>query len=210
MRTSFILGLLLFFATSNSASSVAIEIKKLGNFSKSQRERIFRVTTNIEKIINTNNFKEQIINHKVNGEFKFENNENQTNFQIYEKIISGQELLDPRIDYKWQLNLNLKWLFNLSTRAYTQFNSPEIFINSRYYNNSLDAELAGTICHEYVHKVGYRHTKQYNEMRRYSVPYAVGDICELIYANNYGAEIYQEESCNFICWLKELINVSTK
>lgn len=206
MRTTLILWFLFFFLSSSSVAETRIEIVKLGNFSDAQKRRVELIVSNLEKVINSREFLDQVINHRVNGELRYENNNNQTNNEIYSKIMSGQELLDTSVDNKWTLSLNLKWFFTINTLAYTYFDKPEIFINSRYYNRGMDAQIAGTICHEYMHKVGYSHDKKSTNTRPFSVPYAVGDICEMLYINNIGGFVPQEVSCNVWCRVKRLIN----
>jgi hypothetical protein len=206
MRTTIILCLLIFFLSFSSLSQTKIEIVSLGNFNKEEKDKVERIISNTEKIINSQDFMTQILNHKVNGELRFENNKNESNADIYKKIMSGYELLEPIADNKWQLNLNLKWFFGRSTLAYTYFNKPEIYINSRYYKNGYEAEIAGTICHEYMHKIGYSHDQRSTSIRPYSVPYAVGGICELLYINNYGGFDLKAQECGLWCRLKRIMN----
>lgn len=206
MRTTIILWLLIFFLSANSVAQTKIKIVNLGNFSPDQTSRIDVIMNNLEQIINSRDFMERVVNHRINGEFRYEENNNESNYEIYSKIMSGYELLDTNIDYKWTLNLNLKWFFTLRTRAYTYFTKPEIYINSRYYNRGMDAEIAGTICHEYMHKLGYSHSKEYTDIRPYTVPYSIGDICEILYINNFGDIMIKEESCNLWCRFKRYVN----
>lgn len=209
MRTTIILWFLIFFLSANSVAQTRVSITKFGNFSDDQRIKIEMIAKNLEQIINSKEFRDQVINYKINGEYRFEENNNESNYQIYSKIMSGYELLDTSLDNKWLLNLNLKWFFTLKTRAYTYFTRPEIYINSRYYNKGMDSEIAGTICHEYMHKVGYSHTKEYTDLRPYTVPYAIGDICEILYINNFNDSYFmKEESCSLWCLFKRYLNGS--
>jgi hypothetical protein len=206
LKTPAIIFSLLFLLSLAPTNQTTIKISKLGNFSNNDKVRIERIINNLNKVINTDEFKQSVINHKSSGLIKFEENNNETNTQILDKILSGQETLDQKNDYEWSLNLNLKWLFSRSTLAYTEFKKPEIYINSRYYSRESDSEIAGTICHEYMHKVGYTHSKEYSIKRINTIPYAVGEICTYLYVNIISLEKQENSKCGLSCSVNEFIN----
>lgn len=206
MKTTITFWLLFFFLSCDLNSATEIEIIRTTNFSESQRQRIDMIASNLERVINSEHFMNQVLAHKFNGVTSYSESNGDSNLQIYLKIMSGYEKLDPNTDNKWKLNLFLKWLFSQSTLAYTYFNSPEIYINSRYFNRGSDASIAGTICHEYMHKLGYEHSKKNTSTRPFTVPYGVGDICESIYVNMIGHNYAAQESCGMICSIRRLLS----
>lgn len=208
MMTKIFLWSLIFFYSSLTYAETCIEVVKARNFSPSAKARMFKIINNLQVAINHDSFKQLVINYKINGVYRYENNNNDTNIMIYEKIMSGSETLGPNIDQKWNLDLNLKWLFSRSTLAYTDFSRPEIYINSRYFGRGLDSEIAGTICHEYTHKLGYSHDNKDTPKRANSVPYVIGSICEMVYANTSYKGIVKQDACGLWCRFKRYVSGS--
>jgi hypothetical protein len=60
------------------------------------------------------------------------------------------------------------------------------YANKKYFLSNLEsmsgnAAIFANIIHEYLHKVGFDHSFYNNATRRYTVPYAMGDIAEESY-----------------------------
>ena len=203
----------LFFLLSFTRTKVTLV--NSSNFNPTEKKKLTSVITELEKIINTKEFSELVRSHSFNNENKFSDNANKSNEQVLKDILSGSETLTSKVDYEWQLNLNQKWLFSASTLAYTTSDSPIININSRYFKKASESDLAGTICHEYTHKLGYMHDKKETKVRFYSVPYGVGNICSLLYtkgdtvnfSKNLPVSSLMESQCGIWCTLKGLFNV---
>jgi hypothetical protein len=212
MKTKIFIATLLFFLSCNLFSATIIKIKKLSNFSQKEKERVEFIVKNLEKVINSIEFNHYVKNYSVNGEFRYEWNNNQSNNEIYNKIMEGKEELSASIDYIWDLDLRLRWLFSSNTLAYTSSNTSQITINSRYFKGGADFSIAGTICHEYLHKLGYSHPREYSTVRDYSVPYAIGDICENIYLGSVESSFTSQlnrsslTECGYFCSLARLFD----
>lgn len=204
----------LFFLLSFTRTKVTLV--NASNFDSLEKKKLTSVITEVEKIINTKKFSELISSHSFNNENKFSDSINKSNKEVLQDILSGRETLSSKVDYEWQLNLNQKWLFSASTLAYTTSDSPVININSRYFKKASESDLAGTICHEYTHKLGYMHDQKHTKIRPYSVPYGVGNICSLLYtkgdtvnfSKNLPVSSLLERECGVWCSLKGLFNVN--
>lgn len=195
-------------------AQTTIQIVKMENFDPIDKKRIENITAKTEKLINSEFFKEAIIEQKDKNAQKFIENKGLSNLEIYSSIMNASEDINSISDKTWQLNLSLKRIFSSSTLAYTEKSKPEIFINLKYFKNAKDNKIAGTICHEYMHKLGYAHDKKYSKERSKTVPYMIGDICDSLYLNLKSLDIpsqpktQEKKICGFLCKFKKVINVN--
>lgn len=202
--------LIILLTLNKTFAETKISLVKAENFTATQKNKLDLIVNNLGRVINSPEFKELVINAKVNGVKKFEDNKSQSNETIYENIMKGSEEINLAPDYTWQLSLSLKRILARSTLAYTVSSSPDIFISIKYFDRGREAKIAGTLCHEYMHKLGYDHDKKPTPRRKFSVPYALGDICETIYANK---NLQPEKpkvinTCGVWCNLKKAFNVN--
>ena len=226
LRSFTFLFSLLFFLSANLYSATpapvlplpqtTITIVSIKNFSPQELSRIKNIISNLPRVINSNDFRVFVKENKIDNAYKFEENNNNTNEKIYNHIMSGTEKLSPAIDNNWQLTLNKRWLFSRSINAYTYDYIPEITFNSRYFKSVDDASIAGTICHEYSHKLGYKHDSPNQQKQQNSVPYSVGQMCSYLYELYFPIPSHQfnpslkmvKEECGLICRFKSLFNVN--
>ena len=186
-----------------------IKVESYSNFTVKDIERFNRIISNLETILNSQSFKDFILNHKVENNKTFLENDNKSNEQIYINLLEGKETLSPIKDFTWQLVLNKKYIIPNSTLAYTDRRFPVIHFNSRYIDRGNDASIAGTICHEYSHKLGYSHEGKDRKKWSYTVPYSVGRICSQIYSTLYPIRtrtIDQSSSCGLLCRIRGIFN----
>jgi hypothetical protein len=141
----------------------------LSKFNDNQASRLIAVGKKVEEIINLPQFKEKVINFYTNKVRKF-NETNDTNERVY------QTLMSKEWDVKIELGTARK-----KTLGWTYPSTPWIWFNSKNFNAREDSGLAGTICHEWSHKLGYGHSARYYRGREYTVPYAIGTICAEFY-----------------------------
>jgi hypothetical protein len=153
-----------------------VELVSLTGFSKSQEERFKKILTNVEVVLNSDEFKKAILNHTWEGKKQFVDTTD-TNQQVLDKILSKYWKVEYRLEYI------KKKLFVPLTVGYTLPSVSWIVINSKIFDDYDDELIANNIFHEYGgHKLGrYSHSKKRNKTREYSVPYAVGNIAEKIY-----------------------------
>lgn len=149
-----------------------IEVTNLSGFTEAEKEIFIKVASKTERIVKSESFKSAVLNFSFNGENKFHYTSD-TPSKVYENSTQRPWLLDYRKE----------WLWNKSTIAYTTPQISYVVINSRQFKNLSEAKLSANICHEIGgHKIGgYEHETKWNKDRDYSVPYALGSICEKEY-----------------------------
>ena len=67
---------------------------------------------------------------------------------------------------------------NPNVVGYGNPGNKEIYTYRNWFEQFTVAEYAGHITHEWCHKLGFDHSFQHNRKRKYSVPYAIGDLTE--------------------------------
>ena len=147
----------------------------LVNFNDSQREKVEDAADLVKRVISSQEFKDAVVNHTVNGVKTFANNNGLTNLQIYERIIIASERVSPAKNFTLDVELEL-YYENSSTIGYTYPDSTRIWMNTKYFNTFSPYKVADNLTHEWIHKLGFVHDAAATEARPNSVPYAVGYI----------------------------------
>jgi hypothetical protein len=145
------------------------------NATSTQRSKIERAEQKIRDLVRTEEFKNRVINFTYNGVKRFVDNGGLTNTQIYYKILNGAERLLPTKDNEMDLKIKTYYQ-NSSTVGWTSTSSMYINMNTKFLNQYTSNETAKTMVHEWLHKLGFTHSKYYSTSRNYSVPYGVGRI----------------------------------
>ena len=156
-----------------------VDISHMSGFYGASIEKVNQAADVVEQVLNSTEFQQAVYNHTYNGQKTFANNDNETNPQIYERILKGHETYSSTDDHVAQLDLDLytpAWYKKWTVVGYGIAGQPEIYMNSYYFNSFSVAEVAGNIAHEWMHKIGFDHDYKRTAQRPYSVPYAVGDI----------------------------------
>jgi hypothetical protein len=147
------------------------------NFDKADEDKVERAVEIIKKVVTSQEFKDQILNHTYNGKHTFVDNGGFTNAQIYQKILDGKEDLRPVVDHEMDLELQLYYSF-VNTVGYTYADGLRIWMNTKFFDSYTPSEVAGNVFHEWTHKLGFDHASSYSVARDSSVPYAVGYMIE--------------------------------
>lgn len=147
------------------------------NVSRTQEAKFLKAIDLIKQVVATEEFRSRIINHSYGGKKTFVDNGGYTNYEIYRKILYGAETLQRSMDNEMDMEVQLYTAFN-STVGYTYPSSKRIWVNTKYFNVYNAAQVARNLFHEWLHKLGFKHAVSYSTSRRYSVPYAIGDIVE--------------------------------
>lgn len=172
------------------------DIHKLAEFSPEQKEKFLKVMDYGLHTINSDQFKEKILSYSYETSYwswfrrkyktnnSFYQNNGKSNQQIYDMFMSGTDDINPLADLDMDLYLHLYYV-NSNTIGYTNQDTQEIFINTKYFNDNLNSlagncAIIGNIVHEYMHKIGFDHDYFSTGLRPYSVPYAIGDIAETV------------------------------
>lgn len=147
----------------------------------SQEAKIQKAEYKIRKVIGSESFRTQILNHTYNGKKQFNDNGGFTNSQIYTMILDGMENYLKSKNNAMDLNIKVYYK-NTSTVGYTTTTSKYINMNTKYLDTYTSNQVARNMTHEWLHKLGFTHAKFYSRSRDYSVPYAVGKIMETLAA----------------------------
>lgn len=146
---------------------------KLDNFNAEQEDKVLIAADLIKKVVASEEFKDAILNHTYKGKKTFVDNGGKTNAQIYAAIIQGSETLLPGTDNQMDLDLEV---FSRSddTVGYTFPNVIKVWMNSKFLNKNSPAKVTTNMMHEWLHKLGFKHSHERTAARPYSVPYAIG------------------------------------
>lgn len=147
------------------------------NFEQDDKVKVTQALKELVAVVKSEKFKYEVLHHTYNGEETFIDNEGLTNAEIYQKILEGAEDLLPTVDHEMDLELQLYYRNN-STVGYTYPKQLRIYMNTKFFDRYETEEVANNLIHEWLHKLGFGHSKYNNSRRPYSVPYGVGTIME--------------------------------
>lgn len=153
-----------------------VNIKSL-NYNDNQKSKLKSASEIIKKIFNSVEYKNEVINFTFKGEKKFHENQNKTNEQIYKHLISSAEILIPAENNQMDLTVKMYYSWK-NTVGYTYPSDMIVYTNSKFYNKFSPCEVASNLVHEWTHKMGYTHSKQWNKDRDFTVPYGHNTIIE--------------------------------
>lgn len=154
------------------------------NASSTMTSKIRLAEDYIKKVISTDEFRDQVINHTYNGVRTFVDNGGFTNEQIYQKMLDGAERLNKLVNNTMDMEL-VMYYENSTTVGYTTSGSPKIYANTRFYDDYSAGTITGNMTHEWLHKLGFSHAVSYSTSRDYSVPYAIGTIMRRLANTTY-------------------------
>lgn len=149
----------------------------LRNFSIAKEQKMRDALERLKIVINSEEFKQEILSHTFNGEYSFANNNGLTNDEIYEVILRGAETLMPEEDEEIDVDITL-YYSNNSTVGYTYPDSTRIWVNDKFFSGFTLGKVAANVAHEWTHKIGFGHDFNRTAIRPYSVPYGVGSIIQ--------------------------------
>lgn len=180
MRTTlFSIFVLLFFPCESRASIKSWDAEvAFVNFSPSQKEKVHAAIALIREIVTSDEFRERVLNHTVNGKTTFVDNRGLSNEEIYKKIAEGAEIMGET-SKNGTMDVELE-LFHSPTKTigYTYPDTNRIWMNTKYFDSYTVIKVADNLMHEWMHKLGFDHDKTYSVARNYSVPYAIGYLVE--------------------------------
>lgn len=166
-----------------------VEIKGFEKFPE-QQQRIEDSLVLIEDIINSDEFKEQVISFQGKSGKGFSSTK-LTPAQVYESLMQGRELSSLN-DSNGEMNFSLKrwkfsWIYRKKVVAESEpRKNTEIRLSNWFYSWYGTSEMAGNITHEWIHLLGFSHADA-DDLD--SVPYAVGDIMRELVEKRLKADI---------------------
>ena len=106
----------------------------------------------------------------------FHENEGLTGYQIYTRLMEGAEM-EPdttEIDHEADIFLKIDRSYNPGVIGYTYSNTRWQWIYQRIIDSWGAQDISGNLAHEWCHKIGFEHSSEWTEDRRYTIPFAVG------------------------------------
>lgn len=140
-----------------------------------EQDKFDKAVEIIKKVVATEEFRSQVLNHTYNGVKTFVDNGGYTNAQIYQKVLDAAEKLFPTKNNAIDMEVEL-YYENSNVVGYTNGSTKRIWVNTKYFGTNAVTGVASNLFHEWLHKVGFGHAVSYSVSRDYSVPYAVGRI----------------------------------
>lgn len=157
---------------------------QLVNFPQEQEAKVHKAVELIKKVVTSEEFKQRVLSHSVDGKKTYVDNKGYTNEQIYQLIIDGSETLIPEKNGRMDVELEL-YQQSTNTIGYTYPNTSRIWVNTKYFNKYNPVQVADNLFHEWMHKLGFDHEVKYSKSRNYSVPYAIGYLVEELARKHY-------------------------
>ncbi len=161
------------------------------DFTPFERHKLLQGASIVEQVMNSDEFKNAILNHSFNDAPGFANTLH-TNQEIYDLLMKGSEALTPGDDYEMDIDITIytsNW-FGRNTVGYTYPSTIRTWINRRCFVYYAPSSIAGNLAHEWCHKLGFDHDFYPSAIRPFSVPYAVGNIVNEL-GKKYEIENYQ-------------------
>jgi len=156
-----------------------VNLLSLTDFTPAEKTKMYQAAEVLERVVNSEEFRQAVLNFTYDGKKQFVDNKGMTNEQIYETIRRGNEVLigkdDETMDYDLTLYTPPFWK-KRTVVGYTYGNTLRIWVNRYYFTDYTLAEVAANLAHEWCHKIGFDHDFQRTARRPYSVPYAVGNL----------------------------------
>ncbi len=150
----------------------------LVNFDSAQEAKVHKAVELIKKVIATKVFRDRVLNYTYKGKKRFVDNDGFTNAQIYQKLLSGAEIIGNRKPNN-TMDVELELYYeNTSTIGYTYPNTVRIWMNKKFFDKYTPEQVADNLIHEWTHKLGFGHAMKWSRKRDHSVPYAIGYLVE--------------------------------
>jgi len=159
-----------------------VAIQQTANFNPAELDHLEQSRAVLEKVVNSEEFKQRVIHFTYQGQETYVQNNGLTNLQIYNDIMQGAEQLPTPTAANNTMDLYVQlytssW-FGRNVIGYTDPSVHTIFMNTYFYDSATPGETAGNLMHEWMHKLGFDHDSSATARRPSSVPYAVGYIAE--------------------------------
>lgn len=146
---------------------VRINVASRSGFSTDEVKRHQSAMDLLEIIINSLEFKKKVLDKKFTTT-------NKTPQQIYDRIIAGNEDLQPGVDSEIDITVTM-YEANNRVVGYTYPDTVRTWVNRKFFKMYELGEIACNAFHEWLHKLGFGHASASDHS---SVPYALGYLVE--------------------------------
>jgi hypothetical protein len=161
---------------------LSVTIQSAKNFNESDMAHLLESRQVLERIVNSEEFKQRVLHFTYGGQETFVQNQGLTNLQIYNLILMGAErlpsLTEPNHVMDLSVQLYTSSYFGRNVVGYTTPSTSTIYMNTYFYRSATPGDTAANMIHEWMHKIGFDHDYNATARRPYSVPYAIGSLVE--------------------------------
>ena len=168
--------------TDVGTGGLRVVINSAKNFNDTQAAHLEASRDLLERIVNSEEFKQRVLHVSYQGQETFVQNNGLSNLQVYNKILEAAEQLPSPTEANRVIDLSVQLYtssyFGRNVVGYTSPDTPTIYMNTYFYNGATPGESASNMMHEWMHKLGFDHDYNSTARRPYSVPYAIGDIVD--------------------------------
>lgn len=167
---------------------IKVNIATVNGFTPEELKRVQAAQLKLNKILNTDKFKEGVLRFTTDGLFRFYYRKSflgkwidkpYTNHEVYE--ILTQHSIDDTAAIK-QIDLHLEMLpgGDVEQLGYTNVETQKIYTYRNWFNNLSLAGYTSHLAHEWCHQLGFSHANKPAETTAHSVPFGIGKITENI------------------------------
>lgn len=148
-------------------NKLKVEIHNLKNFSVKEKEKFILAMSELERVANSQEFKQAILNHRFDDQTN-----GLTNQELYNHFMSGKTKFNDMSDQDIDVSLTLYYSWK-NTIGYTYPSTWFTWLNRKFFQKFNSAKIAMNVTHEDRHNAGYGHRTASDHD---SVPYAFGYI----------------------------------
>ncbi|EHQ27631.1 hypothetical protein [Mucilaginibacter paludis] len=167
---------------------IKVNIATTKGFSTEELKKVHTAQNALNKILNNENFKDQVLYFTTDGLFRFHYRRTflgkwidrpHSNREVYEILTQGSA--STGADVK-QVDLHLEMLpgGDVEQLGYTNPDTQRIYTYRNWFNNLSLAGYTSHLAHEWCHQLGFSHASKPTEKTNHSVPFGIGNITEKI------------------------------
>lgn len=164
---------------------ISVKLHSHKNYDSQRLETLKRAFVIIERVLNSEKFKQEVLNYTTAGKKTFSYKrtlfrefEHYTNEEVYKTIMQADEetgnILTGHID------LYLELVIGGGGVGYGYPGDKTIYTYSEWFDEQSDESIANHITHEWCYKIGFDHAfyDWQDKNRERSVPYGIGNLVE--------------------------------
>lgn len=147
-----------------------------------RRLKLATVAEEMHQVLNSTFFRDKVLQIKKWGErspWK-----DKSNMEVYQKIMSGAEVLSPKPDKELFIIVDDYWSPK-KVIGYTYPNTETVYVNTRFFDKRHRALIGSNLLHEISHKLGFSHDHKATKARPFSVSYQLNKAYEAAYSKIY-------------------------
>lgn len=169
---------LIAFSSFTSAQELSVKLSKITNATNDEITHHEKSLALVQKVVNSEKFKNRVLNMKYQiGRYIYDgySQTQDTSAEVLQKIKNTQEIYNNEIDHTLEFYIDV-YYEESSTVGWTNYYDKFIHLNRYFHQDYSHVQTAGNHFHEWLHKIGYDHSRRNNSFRPHSVPYKLGSL----------------------------------